>query len=317
MGSFIIILPKIKYIQMNPLVSVVIPTYNHAHFLGRALQSVLNQGYQHWEALVIDNHSQDNTDDIIKSFDDPRIRPFKIHNHGVIASSRNLGMREARGEWIAFLDSDDYWYPGKLELIMRTVELDGSFDVVSNDELLVNIKTGSKRVLRHGPYQEDFYRTLLIEGNRLSPSATLVRHSFLDQHQLVFDESEDYITVEDYDFWLNLARNGARFNFIHDVQGEFVIHGSNSSAQLSRHLKNSESLLYHHVFNVQKFNSSAEKLWAQVSTRLRLEKGKLFFQDGNFALALKLMLEALIYSPIGMCLFLYLRFKKILRKISL
>jgi glycosyltransferase involved in cell wall biosynthesis len=302
---------------MSPLVSVVIPTYNHAHFLGRALQSVIDQDYQNWEALVIDNHSLDDTDNIIKSFNDPRIRPLKIHNHGVIAASRNMGIREASGEWIAFLDSDDYWYSGKLQLIMSAIKLDSSIDVVSNDELMIDIKTGTKRVLRHGPYQEDFYRTLLIEGNRLSPSATLVRHSFLDQHQLFFDESEDYITVEDYDFWLNLARKGARFKFIHHVQGEFVIHGSNSSTQLSTHLKNSESMLYHHVFDIQEFNSSVERLWALVSTRLRLEKVKLFFKNGKFALALKLMLEALIYSPTGVCVFLYLRFKKILRKISL
>ncbi len=93
------------------LVSVVIPTYNHARFLGRALQSVMDQTYKNWEVIIIDNHSQDNTDEIVEAFKDPRITLLKIHNNGVIAASRNMGIRAAKGEWIAFLDSDDHWYP--------------------------------------------------------------------------------------------------------------------------------------------------------------------------------------------------------------
>jgi glycosyltransferase involved in cell wall biosynthesis len=91
----------------SPLVSVVIPTYNHARYLGRALQSVLDQTYKNWEAIVIDNHSTDNTAELIASFADQRITYLKIHNNGVIAASRNAGIRAAKGEWLAFLDSDD------------------------------------------------------------------------------------------------------------------------------------------------------------------------------------------------------------------
>src|SRR4051812_44716056 len=103
---------------VNPLVSVVIPTYNHAQFLGRALGSVIAQTYTNWEAIVVDNHSQDDTDAVVASQSDPRIKLLKIHNNGVIAASRNKAMREARGEWIAFLDSDDAWYPEKLAVLI-------------------------------------------------------------------------------------------------------------------------------------------------------------------------------------------------------
>ena len=91
----------------TPLVSVVIPTYNHARYLARALQSVLDQTYTNWEAIVIDNHSTDNTDEVMASFADSRITLLKIHNNGVIAASRNIGIRAANSEWITFLDSDD------------------------------------------------------------------------------------------------------------------------------------------------------------------------------------------------------------------
>jgi glycosyltransferase involved in cell wall biosynthesis len=77
-----------------PLVSVIIPTYNRARELARALESVRAQTYGNWEALVVDNHSTDDTDQLISGFNDPRIRAFKIHNDGVIAASRNVGIAQ-------------------------------------------------------------------------------------------------------------------------------------------------------------------------------------------------------------------------------
>src|SRR3990172_8575884 len=121
---------------MNPLVSVVIPTYNHARFLGRALQSVLDQTYTNWEAIVIDNHSQDNTDEIVDSFRDPRIILLTIYNNGVIAASRNMGIRAAKGEWIAFLDSDDWWTPNKIQVCLE--QINDKVDLVYHSLKLVS-----------------------------------------------------------------------------------------------------------------------------------------------------------------------------------
>ena len=100
----------------RPLVSVVIPTYNHAQYLRRALTSVLDQSYVNWEVIVIDNHSTDNTDELMEDFLGPQITYIKIHNSGIIALSRNAGINAARGEWIAFLDSDDWWTKDKLQV---------------------------------------------------------------------------------------------------------------------------------------------------------------------------------------------------------
>jgi len=284
---------------MPPLVSIVIPTYNHAHFLGRALQSVLDQTYPQWEAIVIDNHSQDNTDEVVKGYVDPRIRLLKIHNNGVIAASRNLGMREARGEWIAFLDSDDCWYPRKLEIAIAIATGGAGFDVVSTDELMVDTRTGARRVIRYGPYSKDFYRCLLVEGNRFSPSATVVRRDFLVRHGLQFDERKDYATVEDYALWLELARLEARFKFIPEVHGEYVIHGANSSARLSTHLQNAEKLVHDHVFTIQRFEPAPERLWKLIAARHRLAQARQLVATRQLGAAFRLALQALADSPGG------------------
>lgn len=281
---------------MNELVSVVIPTYNHARFLGRALQSVLAQTYSDWEAIVVDNHSTDDTDAVIAATADPRIRVVKIRNNGVIAASRNLGIREVRGKWIAFLDSDDSWYPAKLETVMRAAA-DDACDVISHDELLVDSVTGTNRILRHGPYQSDFYEALLLDGNCLSPSATTVRREFLLRHGLGFGASPEFVTVEDYDLWLHLARTGARFHFVHEVLGEYVIHAFNISSGLERHWQNSELLLRHHVFEVQRFDPSPQRLWRKIEARLALARIRHLAGTRRFAAALRLAVKTAVELP--------------------
>jgi glycosyltransferase involved in cell wall biosynthesis len=96
-----------------PIVSVVLPTYNRAGFLPDAIQSVLDQSFEKWELLVVDDGSTDETSIVVQGFRDPRLRYLYQENAGV-GAARNNGIAEARGEFVAFLDSDDFWLPQKL-----------------------------------------------------------------------------------------------------------------------------------------------------------------------------------------------------------
>lgn len=290
---------------MEALISVVIPTYNHAHFIRRAIQSVLDQTYTNWEILIVDNHSSDNTEEVIKSLNDGRIQLLKIHNSGVIGMSRNMGILKAKGDWIAFLDSDDCWYPNKLDIVMKVACQDNKYDVFSTHEMMVDNKTGLKTILRHGPFQENFYKVLLMEGNRLSPSATLIRHGFLKQYKLLFNESKNYIAVEDYDLWLHLALKGAKFKFIDSVQGECTIHSGNNSAQLLRQITNFETLLHDHVFKLQKFNKNSQQLWDQFRPMLNVQKIKQLWNDADFFQACLIIVNALFSYPFQFVSYIY------------
>lgn len=105
---------EINYIP--DLVSIIMPSYNTGQFIAETIQSVLEQTYQNWELLIIDDCSSDNTDDVVKPFlTDTRIHYLKNTVNSGAAVSRNYGLREAKGEWIAFLDSDDVWYTEKTE----------------------------------------------------------------------------------------------------------------------------------------------------------------------------------------------------------
>ena len=109
-------------LRFSPFVSIIIPTYNHAKFLDKALKSVIDQTFNNWEVVVIDNHSTDQTKEIINKYTDSRIRYFKIINNGIIAKSRNMGVKVSKGKWIAFLDSDDWWTKNKLEMCFKNID---------------------------------------------------------------------------------------------------------------------------------------------------------------------------------------------------
>ncbi len=101
--------------MIDGLVSIIMPSWNTAGFISESIQSVIDQTYQSWELIIVDDCSTDNTDEVVASFDDPRIKYIKNDKNCGAALTRNRALREAQGEWIAFLDSDDLWASEKLE----------------------------------------------------------------------------------------------------------------------------------------------------------------------------------------------------------
>jgi glycosyltransferase involved in cell wall biosynthesis len=301
--------------KLYAIVSIVIPTYNHAHFLGKALQSVIDQTYNNWEVIIVDNHSKDNTDEIVKTFKDPRITLLKIHNNGVIAASRNMGICAAKGKWIAFLDSDDNWYPNKLQVVISESEKSLSTDVYCTDEMLVDEATGNRRLLMYGPYESDFYRSLLVKGNCLSPSATIVRRSFLHNNNILFCENSEFATAEDYEFWMQIARAGAKFKFIHSVQGEYLIHNDNNSGQEKKHTQSIMNVIRHHVYQLQEFELNKDRIWRNINARLLMASSKDLILRKQFSRSIQMIFCAFRTSLEGSLGYLFSRIIKNIRKL--
>ena len=108
-----------------PVISVVIPTYNRAHLIKRAIDSVLSQTYQDFELIIVDDGSNDNTEDIVKNINDDRIRYIRHNKNKGSSAARNTGIENSKGEYIAFLDSDDVWLEKKLEKQMKVFSASG------------------------------------------------------------------------------------------------------------------------------------------------------------------------------------------------
>lgn len=226
----------------SPAVSVVIPTYNHAQFIRAAIQSVLDQTLADWEAIIVNNYSEDNTVEIVASFNDSRIRLVNFHNYGIIAASRNHGIALAQGEYVAFLDSDDTWRPEKLEHCQE--KLSKSNDVVCHGEVWVKAGHPPRKVF-YGPQRRTNYLSLLYDGNCLSTSAIVVRKTALNKVG-GFSEDVSMVTAEDYELWLKLAKAGCRFALVDEILGEYCIHGGNQSKVVLRNLKAELAVLEKH-----------------------------------------------------------------------
>lgn len=294
---------------MKPFFSIVIPTFNQGYFLKRCLQSVFLQSFKNFEVIVVDNHSNDITKKIIKKFR-KRIIYKKIMNKGIIAKSRNLGIQAAKGEWIAFLDSDDTWKKDKLNSIYNEIG-QNSFDVICNAEWL--IKNNKKKLNFFGPYENDFYKKLIISGNRLSTSASTVKKDFIKRNRILFDESKKFVTCEDYCFFMDIARKKGKFYFLKKALGFHEFHNKSASSNLVKHFKAEEEVLKYHIFKLQNFSKNKRGLWHE-SMQYRKIRNEIndFIKNSKNLKNLNTLLELFISSPGKFIYYLrFMLFKKI------
>ena len=218
--------------QLTPLVSIVIPTYNYARFISKSLKSVIDQTFENWEVIVIDNHSTDDTHNVVLKHIDSRIKYLKIDNKGIIAKSRNLGIKEAKGEWIAFLDSDDWWTKDKLEICFRNINEE--VDFIYHDLEIVDKKSKSyfrkkKFAGRHlsKPILKDLLIGVIAEGNAIGNSSVIVRKNMLDKIGGI-SENENLVASEDYNTWLRIAKITDKFKYIKKRLGYYLVHDASA-----------------------------------------------------------------------------------------
>lgn len=193
-------------------VSVVIPTYNRAHLLPRAMRSVLAQTWSDIEVIVVDDGSIDETPDVVRRVRDARVRLIRLDRNGGAARARNEGVRAASGEWVAFLDSDDEWVREMLELQVERLVREGCHaTVVYCQGHLHNEVTGRMTRLYVTPYEGDVFDRLLAGWIPVTTSMFLVKRSSL---VAVGGFDERLQCLEDYDLWLRLAEASNYFGVV-------------------------------------------------------------------------------------------------------
>ena len=189
--------------RVEGLVSIIMPSYNTALYIEETIQSVLNQTYPKWELIIVDDCSTDNTDEVLEKIKDPRIHYLKNEKNSGAAVSRNKALREAKGQWIAFLDSDDLWMPNKLEKQIRFMEENGYvFSYTNYEEIDVNGNktgvsvTGPKKITKIGMF------------NYCWPGCLTV---MFDANKIGLIQIEDIKKNNDYAMWLKVCRKADCF----------------------------------------------------------------------------------------------------------
>lgn len=196
----------------NPTVSVIIPTYNRSHLVGRAIRSVLNQTYQDFEIIVVDDGSTDSTEDVVKGFNDGRIRYIRHDENKGAAAARNTGIKAALGKYIAFQDSDDEWWPEKLEKQVRVLEnAPTQVGVVCTD--MWRIRRGKRRYWRS--------RTM---GTAIATAA--IRRECFDK---VGGFDERFPRLIDVDLFIRLSQSYCFHHLDEPLVNYYATHGSIST----------------------------------------------------------------------------------------
>jgi len=203
-----------------PLISVIIPTYNRKNELRICLNSLCEQSFKNFEVIVSDDGSTDNTIEVINEFKELLdLKYIQDVNFGGPARPRNNGLKLANGEFIAFLDSDDWWYSDKLEVCLKYIH---EYDLIYHD-LDIYTKSGKSISIAKGRVLKgNIFHDLIINGNGISNSSVLLRKQIID---LVGEISEDknLIAVEDHDYWIRVASHTQKFKYINKSFGGYYV----------------------------------------------------------------------------------------------
>ena len=207
-----------------PKVSVIIPTHNREQFIARAIDSVLAQTFTDYEIIVVDDGSIDLTRDVLRAYDN-RIKYVYQENKGVSAA-RNLGIRESTSQYIAFLDSDDYWAPEKLELQVEVLDKHDNVGIVFGRMPILNERGEILGMKPNGISGRDFQELLRVWGD-LPTSSVMTRRECFDRLG-VFDETLP--PMEDIDMWLRIARHYD----LHEIEGKTLAYYWRHEEQITR-----------------------------------------------------------------------------------
>lgn len=214
--------------------SVIIPTFNRADLLKVCLDALVKQTYKDFEVIVCDDGSTDNSSEIVDSFKDKlEITYFYEENWGGPARPRNNGIKFAKGEWVAFLDSDDYWASQKLEVVSR--QLDNA-DVIYHRMIVLNEKNKQISAINSKTIPVPCFENMLIDGNRIPLSSVVCKRSKVIEVGC-FTEERKFISLEDFDLWLKLSRINCRFFFVPEFLGFYYFGGGNISQASVKQMK--------------------------------------------------------------------------------
>ena len=276
------------------LVSVVIPAYNAARFLGEAIDSVLKQSYPDFEVIVVDDGSTDDTPSVLGSYAN-QIRVVRQENQG-LSAARNAGIALARGEYIAFLDADDVWLGRKLELQVEALAEYPQASLIHTGAMKWDVGSGAE-----SPFAKDAHLyqgacfNALIDHCSICVSSVMVRRNALNENG-VFDPEIRRPTTQDYDLWLRLAMKGT-FAYVDAPLVKYRVHESNASSS-------KEIMWEDSIFVLKKLTDHRVSLSAEGCVRVRSKIAELsfdlgyhLFNQGDFPRARKWLAQSAVSRP--------------------
>tara|TARA_Y100000590_G_C15707973_1_gene1009323 strand:+ start:407 stop:1312 length:906 start_codon:yes stop_codon:yes gene_type:complete len=241
----------------QPLVSIIMNCYNGENFLHESIKSVLSQTYENWELIFWDNKSNDKSAEIFKSYDDKRFKYYYALEHTLLSEARNEAIKRSSGEFIAFLDVDDFWQKDKLELQIPLFK-DLNVGVVYGNLFVINEKLNTKKIFLKRKMPKGFILDELLKNYCTLLVTLIIRKSFLDNYQPAFDKS--FHIMGDFDLMIRMSVK-YQFDCVEKPIASYRIHKRNESLlNKNRQIKELKTwrkkmINYHIIFNNKNFSN--------------------------------------------------------------
>jgi glycosyltransferase involved in cell wall biosynthesis len=261
----------------KPLISIIMNCFNGEDYIQQSIESIISQTYQNWELIFWDNNSSDKSIEIFKKYKDPRLRFFSSTNHTILYEARNKAIQKCKGEFLTFLDTDDYWLPSKLQQQIQLFDNE-KIGLVYSNYWVINERLFSKRKIfstKKLPTGKVLDKLLL--NYSVGILTVMLRVKFIKNMQNVFNTTYDLLA--DYDFVINFSIEN-EFECIQQPLACYRIHDKQTSLKF-----NTEQIFQMEKwYNLKKLDPffSKKKEMNQVLKNIRYMKSIKIILDNNF-----------------------------------
>jgi glycosyltransferase involved in cell wall biosynthesis len=306
--------------EMNePLVSVILPTYNRAYIISRAISSVLNQTYRNLELIVIDDGSTDNTKDVVKNFNDDRLKYINHKQNKGANAARNIGINYANGEYVAFQDSDDEWLPEKIEKQINVFK-EAKTEVGVVYTSFWSINDGISKTYYPPSFikqKEGNVHEILLETNFISTPTAIVKKECFEKVGL-FDEGLP--RLQEWELWIKISKH-YRFKHIDEPLVNSYLQPNSISRNMNAWIIARKRILEKYSEEISKKPVLLGKHYFEIGTLLclygEIKEGRSYFFKGvkTFPFNIKLLFSTL-FSLFGLSVYnkattIYLKIKEV------
>ena len=233
----------------KPLISIIIPTYNRAHYLQQAIKSVLNQTFKDIEIIIVDDGSTDHTKEIVSPYSSqyPNIIRYMYQSNSERASARNNGIKHAKGEYIALLDSDDEWLPLHLETCFETLRKNPGSGLSFSNSYLIDLNSSIFSKKKSSLPSHHILKHIIshFSAGGCNASSCLIKREIFNKTGY-FDEDRNLSGSEDWELWARIA-NVTSFQPTHHYTAKIRVHKNQSSFN-AKSMEQSMLLAFQKVF---------------------------------------------------------------------